>query len=32
MYSIQYLDAVKDDLKGFSKATKDKLKKAIEKN
>jgi mRNA interferase RelE/StbE len=31
MYSIQYLDSVKDDLKGFSKATKDKLKKAIEK-
>jgi addiction module RelE/StbE family toxin len=31
MYSIQYLDSVKDDLKGLSKSTKDKLKKAIEK-
>lgn len=31
MYSIQYLESVKDDLKGLSKATKDRLKKAIEK-
>lgn len=31
MYSIQYLESVKDDIKGLSKSTKDKLKKAIEK-
>ena len=31
MYSIQYLDSVKDDLQGLSKSTKEKLKKAIEK-
>ena len=31
MYTIQYLASVKDDLKGLSKSTKDKLKKAIEK-
>lgn len=31
MYSIQYLDSVKHDLKNLSKSTKDKLKKAIEK-
>ena len=31
MYSIQYLESVKDDIKGLSKSTKNKLKKAIEK-
>ena len=31
MYSIQYLDSVRNDLKDLSKSTKDKLKKAIEK-
>ncbi|MBL7669371.1 MAG: type II toxin-antitoxin system RelE/ParE family toxin [Bdellovibrionaceae bacterium] len=31
MYTVQYLASVKDDLKGLSKSTKDKLKKAIEK-
>ena len=31
MYSIQYLESVKDDIKGLSKSTKIKLKKAIEK-
>lgn len=31
MYSIQYLDSIKDDLKGLSKSTKEKFKKAIEK-
>lgn len=31
MYSIQYLESVKDDIQGLSKSTKDKLKRAIEK-
>jgi mRNA interferase RelE/StbE len=31
MYSIQYLDSVRVDLKYLSKSTKEKLKKAIEK-
>jgi len=31
MYSIQYLESVKDDIQGLSKSTKDKLRKAIEK-
>lgn len=31
MYSILYLDSVRNDLKDLSKSTKDKLKKAIEK-
>jgi mRNA interferase RelE/StbE len=31
MYTIQYLDSVKDDLKNLLKSTKEKLKKAIEK-
>jgi len=31
MYSIEYLESVQDDLSELSKATKAKLKKAIEK-
>jgi mRNA interferase RelE/StbE len=31
MYSIEYLESVRDDLGALSKATKAKLKKAIEK-
>ena len=31
MFSIQYLDSVKDDLNELSKSVKEKLKKAIEK-
>lgn len=31
MYSVQYLDSVKEDLRGLQKSVKEKLKKAIEK-
>lgn len=31
MYSIQYLESVKDDLHGLAKSTKEKIRKAIEK-
>ena len=31
MYSVQYLDSVKDDIRGLPKSVKIKLKKAIEK-
>lgn len=31
MYSVQYLDSVKEDLRGLPKSVKEKLKKAIEK-
>ena len=31
MYSIQYLESVKTDLKGLPKSVKEKLRKAIEK-
>lgn len=31
MYSIQYLDSVKEDIRGLQKSVKEKLRKAIEK-
>lgn len=31
MYSVQYLDSVKEDLRGLPKSVKEKLRKAIEK-
>lgn len=31
MYSVQYLDSVKEDLRGLQKSVKEKLRKAIEK-
>lgn len=31
MYSVQYLDSVKEDVRGLPKSIKEKLRKAIEK-
>ncbi len=31
MYTIEYLESVKEDLRGLSKSVKERLKKAIEK-
>lgn len=31
MYSVQYLDSVKEDLRGLQKSVKEKIRKAIER-